>query len=284
MDSVQAGEVQSLVWTLRSICATGNGLSCNLKTFGDMPMHSQISMLRDLMSWKKIKTYDYFITKPSLQDGHGRCWYSVQRIYILQKWSSIQNSLQNFRRNKNWASHWCKSRANHDSSWNRNCSSFNTRSFQNILGTDHKRENWFFDEVDDPSVCPHVPSSNLLKQHAESNGANTSEKDYKELLENRAATKTRRVLAEWDPILFNSKRIQCASRREPLILRKEYRRKFQNINGTLGVLSFTSNIEDGVKLLRHFDQDERETDGAVHCDTTRPKLLRGFWENGDWRV
>ena len=71
MDSVQAGEVQSLVCTPRQISATGNGLSGNLKTFGDMRMHSQISMLCDLMSWKKIKTYDYFITKPSLQDGHG---------------------------------------------------------------------------------------------------------------------------------------------------------------------------------------------------------------------
>ena len=40
-----------------------------------------------------------------------------------------------------------------------------------------------------------------------------------------------------------------------------------------------ANIEDGVKLLRHFDQDERETDAAVHGDTIRPELLRGFWEN-----
>ena len=71
-DSVQAGEVQSLVCTPRPISASGNGLSGILKTlFGDMPMHSQISTHCDLMSWKKIKKYDYFITKPCLQDGHG---------------------------------------------------------------------------------------------------------------------------------------------------------------------------------------------------------------------
>ena len=34
------------------------------------------------------------------------------------------------------------------------------------------------------------------------------------------------------------------------------------------------------KLLRHSDQDERETDGAVHWDTIRAKLLRGFREDG----
>ena len=45
------------------------------------------------------------------------------------------------------------------------------------------------------------------------------------------------------------------------------------------VFCLVANIEDGVKLLRHFDQDERETDGAVHWDTIRPELWRGFWEN-----
>ena len=39
-------------------------------------------------------------------------------------------------------------------------------------------KNRFFDELEDPSVSPHVPSSNLLKQQAESKEANTSEKDF----------------------------------------------------------------------------------------------------------
>ena len=47
-----------------------------------------------------------------------------------------------------------------------------------MLGTDHKRENRFFDELEDPSVSPRVPSSNLLKQQAESKEANTCEKDF----------------------------------------------------------------------------------------------------------
>ena len=39
-------------------------------------------------------------------------------------------------------------------------------------------KNRFFDEVEDRSVSPHVPSSNLLKQQAESKEANTAEKDF----------------------------------------------------------------------------------------------------------
>ena len=30
------------------------------------------------------------------------------------------------------------------------------------------------------------------------------------------------------------------------------------------------------KLVRHFDQDERHTDAAVHWDTIKPVLVRGF--------
>ena len=71
MDSVEAVEVKSLVSTPRLIKATGKGFSGNLKAFGDMPLQSQISILCDLVSRKKIKPRDCFITKPCLQDGHG---------------------------------------------------------------------------------------------------------------------------------------------------------------------------------------------------------------------
>ena len=35
-----------------------------------------------------------------------------------------------------------------------------------------------------------------------------------------------------------------------------------------------------VRLVRHYDQEERETDGAVHWDTMNPKLLRAFGHQG----
>ena len=34
------------------------------------------------------------------------------------------------------------------------------------------------------------------------------------------------------------------------------------------------------RLVRHFDQEERQSDAAVHWDTTRPKLLRAFADRG----
>ena len=35
-----------------------------------------------------------------------------------------------------------------------------------------------------------------------------------------------------------------------------------------------------MRLLRRYDQEERETDGTVHWDTINPKLLRGFGYQG----
>ena len=34
------------------------------------------------------------------------------------------------------------------------------------------------------------------------------------------------------------------------------------------------------RLGRHFDQDEREIDGAVHCDSMGPKLRNAFLKHG----
>ena len=34
------------------------------------------------------------------------------------------------------------------------------------------------------------------------------------------------------------------------------------------------------KLVRHFDQDERQTDAVVHWDSIRPVLLRAFADKG----
>ena len=35
-----------------------------------------------------------------------------------------------------------------------------------------------------------------------------------------------------------------------------------------------------IKMLRHYDQDERQTDGSRHWDTIRPVLLRAFAQQG----
>ena len=82
--SVQANEVHPLVSTPVTK-APGNGIGENLKTFGDMPLHSELSILCDLVSWSKIKPRDFFITNPSLEDGHGGIDPQCKRKYIFQK-------------------------------------------------------------------------------------------------------------------------------------------------------------------------------------------------------
>ena len=35
-----------------------------------------------------------------------------------------------------------------------------------------------------------------------------------------------------------------------------------------------------MRLMRHCDQEDRETDGAVHWNTKKPKLQRAFGDKG----
>ena len=72
-----------LVSTPRLIKAPGNGFSGNVNTFDAMPLHSQISMLCDLVSWKKIQPGYFFVTKPSLQDGHGRIAKNTHSLEVI---------------------------------------------------------------------------------------------------------------------------------------------------------------------------------------------------------
>ena len=236
MDSVQSGEVQSLVCTPRPTSATGNGLSGNLKTFGDMRMHSQISVLCDLMSWKKIKTYDYFITKPSLQDGHGgvdtQCKeYTFSRsdhrsrIHCRIPGGTKIGPVIDIKVVQIIGVHGIEiavpsMRDDSRTSW--------------VLIT--RGKNRFFDELEDPSVSPHVPSSNLLKQEAESKEANTAEKDYKsswqQSSDQNPSSSSRigpnPVQLEANPMCFTKRTMDTQKRMWKTI---------PNINGTLGVLS-----------------------------------------------
>ena len=36
-----------------------------------------------------------------------------------------------------------------------------------------------------------------------------------------------------------------------------------------------------MRLVRHYDQDEREIDGAVHLDSVGPKLRKALQKSGD---
>ena len=43
---------------------------------------------------------------------------------------------------------------------------------------------------------------------------------------------------------------------------------------------FDSHHKNGHKLVRHFDQDDRQTDAAVHWESIRPVLLKAFADKG----
>ena len=229
MDSVQAGEVQSFgTHSKTDKCYQQWFISGNLKTFGDMRMHMVKSLC--IVIWCRGKR-----SRRTITSSHNQICKMDMEVLILSA-KNIHSPeaiidpefIAEFQEEEKLGqSLIVESRANHWSSWNRNCSSFKTRSYQNIWGTDHKREK---------SILRRRGRSQCQSSCSEFQLAQTTKPNQKKQIlpkrtvrapGNRAATKTRQVLAEWDRILFNSKRIQCASRREPLTLRNECRRKFQ---------------------------------------------------------
>ena len=64
MKSVEADEINSLVSTPRLMTASRHR-SGDLKTFDCLPKHSQLSMLCDLVPWRKVKPNDFCSTKSS---------------------------------------------------------------------------------------------------------------------------------------------------------------------------------------------------------------------------
>ena len=194
IENVETNEVHSLVSTPRLIKAPGNGFSGNVKIFDAMPLHSQISMLCDLASWKKIQPDDCFITKPRWT---WRSWHSVQRIY--KKWYKIQNLLQNSRWNKIWASHWFKSRVIHGIE---------------IQIPSIRDQNRFVDELEGRFQCQ---SSRHQFHFASTTSRIERSRCFRKGLPKLLATEQRSKLCEFQRIPFSSKQIKSISAAEEIL-------------------------------------------------------------------
>ena len=134
MRSVEADEVNSLVSTPRLITASGNR-SGDLKTFDDLPVHSQYSMFCDLVSWRKVKPNDFFISKPSLSNRHGIVGIDGLEVTVPPR------------------------------------RDYSTTSWVLIS----RGKNRCVDEMEDPNISHNVSSINLLKEQADSKGARAPE-------------------------------------------------------------------------------------------------------------
>ena len=162
MKSVEAGEVNSLVSIWRLIRAAGNR-SGDLKTFDDPPVHSQFSMLCDLLSWRKVKPNDFFITKSSLSDGRGGIETQCKE-YTLSR-SDPRSRIH------------CKIPGGTKIG---PVIEVRVVRIVGIYGLDVavpslRGKNRFVDEMEDPNISHNVPSINLLKEQADSKGASASE-------------------------------------------------------------------------------------------------------------
>ena len=142
-----------------------------------------------------------------------------------------------------------------------------------------KKENRFVDEMEDPNISSNVSSASLLKEQAESKSANASEEDEKSSWKRECVTnpssssrlETNLVNLAEKPVCF-TKRTIVTQKRKWITIPKCSRYSGWSLSSQLSRMVS--------KLLRHFDQDERQTDGAVHWDTTKPVLVKGLKEKG----
>ena len=162
MKSVEGDEVNYLVSSPRLIRALGNR-SGDRKTFDDLPVLSHFSMHCDLVSWRKVKPNDFFITKPSLSDGHGGIETQCKE-YKLSR-SDPQTRIH------------CKIPGGTKIG---PVIEVRVVRIVGIYGPEAavpsiRGKNRFVDEMEDPNISHNVPSINVIKEQADPKGASASE-------------------------------------------------------------------------------------------------------------
>ena len=134
-------------------------------------------------------------------------------------------------------------------------------------------------ELDDPDFSHNVPSINLLKEQADSKGARASE------VVERGFRKRERAMNSLSSSKLENRSCQSHGATS-MLYDKDHScagKKLENILNypSYSERSLSSSISKMVsKLIRHFDQEERQTDGAVHWDTIKPVLEKGFRSHG----
>ena len=137
--------------------------------------------------------------------------------------------------------------------------------------------NRFVDEVRAPNVSHNVSSAEFLSEQASS-----KKTDLREGPDTRPRvleTKPTRVgKPEANPITLTERPVYFTKRTIPALERK---RRIIPSGPTHARKYLSSAISKMVtKLVRHFDQDERQTDAAVHWDSIRPVLLKTLADKG----
>ena len=162
------------------------------------------------------------------------------------------------------------------------CASYNFLATMDLslkfhLRLDQKRTSWvvicrgknrFVDELHIPDPRHNLTSSELLSEQAIAKQDEPCSTQMKQssIEETRADS----VKTFSDSVLYERK-CTCEKKRWKSIL------AYLSFKGR--PLS-TAISKLAMRLVRHYDQDERETDGAVHWSTICPKLLRAFGDQG----
>ena len=197
----------------------------------------------------------------------GFSWYELQDQTWRRRWfwadhsmneSTIQSFCSNFWRNNHWIRHWSSDRKNSWHLWTWKCISITK---------------WFKTDI----ICCDI----LRKESDELHILNSEFRSNTELLSE--LQKVERCETSIPETCANSlsvfpSQVSLFTRRTLLTTDKNFELFFANSSD--GGAPPTAVSKMVVRLVRHYDQDERTSDAAVLWDTTRSKLLRAFANSG----
>ena len=193
----------------------------------------------------------------------------MQRIHAFSSEPTIQSLCSNSWRNNYWTSHWSPDRENSWPGWTWNCNSMTQRwgtdiSCYDLQRTESVRGRTPHSQCRTQIQC-RITSLNFRKQ---------KERNVRSIVSSHTSNKDTGA---------NS---QLSSQPSVPFHAKNHSYEREKVEGVIPVNDSYRGVQPVqvskmiTRMVRHYDQDERQLDAAVHWDTIRPVLLKAFAKHG----
>ena len=252
LSSVSSLEVKLLVSSPR--LASGSSLRRNNQDFESLSETLRFTRVASGMSYK---------TRPDEDDGFWTDHSIMPRIHTFRSKPTIQSKCSNSWRNNYCTSHWSSNRENSWHLWTWGCNSIITwfKDGPPVFWYPEERVgSWMNYTFPMPNSDPVRNYSLNIRKQKEANFAWHSR---------RLAS---RRLVRTPSALLPAKR-PCSQRTNPATERKW---KVIHSNSSHGGALSTAVSKMVTRLVRHYDQDERQPDAAIVWDAMKPVLLKAF--------
>ena len=148
-----------------------------------------------------------------------------------------------------------------------------SRSNVRMIQTEHpgfcRGKNRYVDELHIPDPGHNLTSSELLSEQAIAEEGKPCHAEVEPNSTGATRAKLSRILSA--PVCYTKETIPTSEKEWKIVP------AYPSLKGRTLSAAISKLV---IRLVRHYDEEERETDGAVHWDTINPKLLRAFGHQG----